>query len=105
MTWHFMLWYGLPIFSTGWTLGAAYQWWFQRGQCRSCRIRYGIRRLLHPFAVRMIARYPNPKQREQIKHTTAIAEVALAFAPMACLKLGWFVFVQWFKMKGQRKTV
>jgi len=86
----------LAWLTTGFSLGAAYQWWFQRGQCRSCRIRYSIRRLLRPIGAHLAARAP-AHQRPLVKPFLGMLESAIAFSPMDSGRIGWYVFKAWAK--------
>jgi hypothetical protein len=91
-------------FATGWSIGAAWTWYIQRGQCRSCRIRFSVRRLMHPIAQRIILK-ADPARRELLRNAVTIMEVAIAFAPVASAKIAWQVFLNWWRMKhGVRKA-
>jgi hypothetical protein len=81
----------LELFLTSTTAffsGGLSMWYIQRGQCRSCRIRYGVRRLLLPFAKRLTAKMP-VESRPLMSSILNVTAIALAFAPVDSCKIGW----------------
>jgi hypothetical protein len=92
----------LSTFLMGWSAGTAWQWYFQRGQCRSCRIRYSVRKMMHPISQRMLTK-ASVEQRKILNMALPIAEVAISFAPMASAKLGWTVLCNLLRMEIQRR--
>ena len=76
--------------------GALSLWYMQRGMCRSCRVRYGFRRLLQPFASRAVQRMPAHLQAIAPAMLNVLA-ICLAFAPMDSARIAWYIF----KMRGK----